>query len=938
MSVEHAAAVGFSRRQRDAIARLRLPRARVTRESLLTAMDALAPLTQICAPPGTGRTTLLADWALRRLDRGDIVLWISGAPELNTVEAFSARLADLVWGRDEASAAERSPTAGEGPPTTREGPPTAGEGPPTAGEGPPLGEEERAAARAHTPPAGEDPLEAVCRAHPGSAVLLVVDDYEHVAAGELRRWVGERCVRHPNLHIAAATGEVRRHEAVDAHLPRTLLTGSRLMLAEEEVRAFARSWGHRVREDEVPDLHRASGGWLQLLRLVLEGREAGGAEARVRGFRALLQESPHSAALLGAASAVAVLGTATEGLLDHVDRSLPGLWATLGVTGLQPTAETLAVAGIVRPREEDGASERCLVLPEALRVPLAQEFTAAHPAAVRALHALAARHFAEGGRPEDLARVAVHSRRAEDWPRLSALAARDGWYLGARHPETALETFGSVPPEVLERNPVLAVTSALVHGLAAARREPEHRSFGTQRAFGEMGGELTRRALGTADPDERVFLATAVINGLRLSGEVRAALHVSEELRLSTLHRRDAVAPLGRAMYYLQSGFAELSGGDLDRAVRRWTRAYEEATSVQSHFTAVSAAAHTALVHSYELRRESAADWLARAQALIEEQPWTAALVRPVLALAHANLALDGFDRAEAQRRLEEAGPLSGVAEVWPLALHVRAGLALAFGHPAVVLDDLEYAVELREARAGRAGLDVFARALVTRARCDLLMAQGELNRAHALMAEALGHDPAALRDAACSELVRTLCVAYARLSRMRGHPEEARQVVSMSLARSLTRRQTIELHLIDAAAALDLGEPEAAARSAARALSLAERAGVRTVLLLLDLRTRLTLLDLVRRDRRVELPGLQPSLFTHPGVYPRTAEFVDLTEREASVLRALAAGLSVAEIAQAQVLSVNTVKKQTVSLYRRLGVDGRAEALRRAYELRLLS
>ncbi|MGD9528113.1 MAG: LuxR C-terminal-related transcriptional regulator [Pseudonocardia sp.] len=61
------------------------------------------------------------------------------------------------------------------------------------------------------------------------------------------------------------------------------------------------------------------------------------------------------------------------------------------------------------------------------------------------------------------------------------------------------------------------------------------------------------------------------------------------------------------------------------------------------------------------------------------------------------------------------------------------------------------------------------------------------------------------------------------------------------------------------------------------------------------------------------------------------------LTDREQTVLRYLASTLSNAEIANELYVSVNTVKSHQQTVYRKLGVGGRRDAVRRARALRLL-
>ena len=61
------------------------------------------------------------------------------------------------------------------------------------------------------------------------------------------------------------------------------------------------------------------------------------------------------------------------------------------------------------------------------------------------------------------------------------------------------------------------------------------------------------------------------------------------------------------------------------------------------------------------------------------------------------------------------------------------------------------------------------------------------------------------------------------------------------------------------------------------------------------------------------------------------------LTDRERSNLRALRGPLSARDIGAELYLSINTVKSYTKSLYRKLGVVTRADAVRRGHELGLV-
>ena len=70
----------------------------------------------------------------------------------------------------------------------------------------------------------------------------------------------------------------------------------------------------------------------------------------------------------------------------------------------------------------------------------------------------------------------------------------------------------------------------------------------------------------------------------------------------------------------------------------------------------------------------------------------------------------------------------------------------------------------------------------------------------------------------------------------------------------------------------------------------------------------------------------------------PRGVPTVDpLTDREVGVLRMLRGTLSIREIGETLNLSQNTVKTHTSSIYRKLGVSSRHDAIRRGIDMDIL-
>ncbi len=70
---------------------------------------------------------------------------------------------------------------------------------------------------------------------------------------------------------------------------------------------------------------------------------------------------------------------------------------------------------------------------------------------------------------------------------------------------------------------------------------------------------------------------------------------------------------------------------------------------------------------------------------------------------------------------------------------------------------------------------------------------------------------------------------------------------------------------------------------------------------------------------------------------WPVSFELARLTDREVTVLRAMAAGASNAEIATELFVSIATVKTHVASILSKLGVRDRVQAVIFAYESRLV-
>ena len=76
------------------------------------------------------------------------------------------------------------------------------------------------------------------------------------------------------------------------------------------------------------------------------------------------------------------------------------------------------------------------------------------------------------------------------------------------------------------------------------------------------------------------------------------------------------------------------------------------------------------------------------------------------------------------------------------------------------------------------------------------------------------------------------------------------------------------------------------------------------------------------------ELSGVDSALEAAPSLIPIAPTRIPLTSREEAVAEQLVRLASASDIAAALVVSPNTVKSQLRSLYRKLGVTNRADAI----------
>ncbi|WP_434971218.1 LuxR C-terminal-related transcriptional regulator [Microbacterium sp. bgisy207] len=392
----------------------------------------------------------------------------------------------------------------------------------------------------------------------------------------------------------------------------------------------------------------------------------------------------------------------------------------------------------------------------------------------------------------------------------------------------------------------------------------------------------------------------------RLRGEFDEARDVAQRLRQhieTEAAREPAQLPQFLAAAYSQMGTTELLAGDTAAALSHYRRALAAADGDEDLGIRRDALVKQACVLAMEGRLREAETMLTRADTHRLPNNAYAERIRARIRLARALVAVERMD--ERAPDLLASLDRDLLFEYWPLVLLAEGRWRLASGNPAGVLDLVDAATESRPLPEGSLGLCV----------ATFLREQA---------GETLGMPPAqAVRD---PDSLPWLCA----LGAVRALITRADPLVAVHAARFLAHRRGVgpsvrlEALLLTSLALQRAGLP-ADDRVGAAAAALARDEGLWRPL------------AVVPASVRDELPLTLPP---HVGqaVVPTPPPAVVLTPREREVLAALTGTESLAQIARRLHVSVNTVKSQVRSLYRRMGVSSRHEAIAEATRLGLVS
>lgn len=721
--------------------------------------------------------------------------------------------------------------------------------------------------------------------------VLVVDHVEKVRTARVDAELARVVRASPAVRLVLCS-----HLSSDPqHLTRlgmdtAFVEGQALALTHREIARLAISLDAVVADGVVRSLHHDLWGWPGLVRGLLTA-SIGTGEAPRAGWDTLGPLFGNRSIDGSAGSLFVVRTTVVEELTVDLAVSLTGNESAGAIL------ETLEASGLARSRP--GPQGRVWTYMPLLRsLPTASQWPQISSLVTDA-HRQASHVLADS--PE---RALHHATAAQDWDRLVEIVDSRWVRLVIEAPTALGEALAQLPAEYVRAMPrLLTVRDVLLES---------------------RNDTITALTVPWPDPDESldesalrdvVGVAVGQIvadrRAQRFDAASATATRLVDALRDSAGRYRpgtDDVLPF----LLLHAGIAHLAAGRLDAATDDLLACTWAGTGGDLEFVARNAVETVALLDAVRGTNQRAREHLAVAATLAEGPEHIARTMDLVAPAARALLALDALDLDAAEQHLAVL-PAQGTVEhqrhaAWYLVDLARAMVRRMRGDVDGALTTLENAMT---AAGHRLVVPSLAHTVLTSALARVLASGGNPTRATNLTVEhpAL-HGDAALRS---------------RLALDAGDPVAAVEICTTALWREApSPRERVTVLLVDMEARDVLGDHDAARSALRRAVqtsgpdllhpyALTDRALLERVAAHVPEAT-----EVMDRLRSARLPA---------HVAP-DAPVVDLSEREVAVLQVLATGVPVDLVAQQLFVSVNTVKSQLRSLYRKLGVTGRGAAV----------
>jgi LuxR family maltose regulon positive regulatory protein len=861
-------------------------------------------LTLVSAPPGFGKTTVVADWARDQATERLPVAWVSLDAGDDDPGRFWAYVVAALRSVGAVPEVDADPGLDVGALVNR-------------------------------------------LAASGSEVVLVLDDLHLIESAAIHDALTQLVDRlPPNAHVVVVT-------RADPPLPLARLRArgelleirvADLRFTSDEAAAFLDDvMGLELSGADVAVLEARTEGWvaaLQLAALSMTGREDVGAfVARFAGDDRFVVDyladevlARQPAATRAFLLETSILGRLSAGVCD----------AVTGRDDSRAVLEELDRANLfLVPLDDQRRWYRYHHLfADVLRARLLDE----RPALVPLLHSRASAWFEAHG---DTAAAIEHALAAAEDERAADLievAAHD--LRQTRQEQTLRRWLDALPDTMFERRPILAITHVAARMSSGTLEGVEQRLDDAERWLPAAHDETARAAAIEAGMIVRHTAALSHLPsaiGLHRAGlaQVHGDVDGTIEHATATIRFAGSDQPLERGGASGLLALAYWSRGDLEEAHAAWSQAIVSLGEAGHDADVLGCSIGLADIEVTLGRVHDARETFERGLRRSETSPR-----RPLrgtadmhVGLAEIHLEWNGVDRARAHLEAAAAlGEASGLPQYPHRFLIAMARLRETEGR-------VDEALELLDEAERRYTADFFPEVRpIAAIRARTRLRQGELDAARRWARDrglSPDDEPAYLREYEHLTLARVL-LASARESGSHDEPGRAAAFLAVLAGAAEAggrRRSHGEALALLALAHRLAGDRDAALDALDAALGLAHPVGV--VRLFVDegrpmlalLRERAT--DRGRTPFVDELIAALDQRPQHPAGQPLVEP---LSTRELEVLRLLAGDLDGPDVARELFISLNTLRTHTRSIFAKLGVTSRRAAVSRAKELGLLA
>lgn len=518
------------------------------------------------------------------------------------------------------------------------------------------------------------------------------------------------------------------------------------------------------------------------------------------------------------------------------------------------------------------------------------------------LRALTAAWSLEHGLPFTALRLAVAEG---DWAVVDGIVRRHWYDLISAHARQVRELFAGISALRLRRHPLVTMMLAILYNARGSSRLRATEYF----ALSALGAREQRT---TADPAERVLLRTIESVAMRLTGRIGAATRAADEAfgLLSSMSEAQ-LEELGRnrATVYNHVGTTFFYSGRGEEAA--YCFRHSAALVATGLAGGLQGLASLAALRALAGDMPEAVDAAAEARSAVWPEGWIGGYTGSLYQVGESIIALEAKDIDRAESHLRVLDPHRRTIEHWSLLAWLETVILLERHEPERAM--LRLATIEREQRERRAA-SAFQLSRIGLTRSLAALASGDLAGASKALTIVRG-DP-----------IRVM-VARARAWVAAGESERALSVLAAAPddAPRSSRANLEYLGLRAAAVAMEGGlGPE----PLERVVDLLDDRGQRLALAFVPVPGLEALLGVARTSADARVAERVESALGER-LIPAVTRRPRLTPRERVVASQLALDGSTASIAEALSVSENTVKSQLRSLYRKLGVTTRAEALR---------